>query len=126
MHQGLTSGNFGHYIQDHSALNPDDLRHYRTILSHYHAHQDIQCGKNVATYIGSPYTITFGEAKDPAKGFGVLYDDGSLEFIPTGLRKHVIYDINYHELETNIMTHNHNDLVWLKIQNSSILSTSRI
>lgn len=118
MHQGLLTSNTGHYMQDHSALKPDDLCHYRTILSHYHAHQDIQCGKNVATYIGSPYTVTFGEARDPAKGFGVLYDDGSLEFIPTGLRKHIIIELYFNEYGTYECDSEEwitpKDIVWIK------------
>lgn len=93
LHQGLVSGNMGDYIQDHSALSPEDLKDHRSILSHYHARQDIKCGDNIASYIGSPYTTSFGEANDLPKGFQILMSDGSLEFVPTNLRKHVIVNI---------------------------------
>lgn len=96
MHQGLNSSNMGHYIQDHSALDPSDLAGFRTILSHYHARQDIRCSGEglvgLASFIGAPYTVTYGESSDLPKGFQVLYDDGSLEFIPTNLRKHITID----------------------------------
>lgn len=96
MHQGLMSGQPGDYIKDHSALNPEDLADFRTILSHYHARQDIKCGRprkgaiGLASYIGNPYTVSFGEANDPPKGFQILMDDGTLEFVPTNLRKHIV------------------------------------
>lgn len=100
MHQGLNGSNMGHYIQDKSALNPEDLSDFRTILSHYHARQDIKCGTpregavGLATYIGSPYTTSFGEARDPEKGFAILMSDGTLEYEPTNLRKHLIIETN--------------------------------
>jgi acylphosphatase len=96
LHQGLNGSDMGEYVQDPSALNPEDLRDFRSILSHYHNRQDIKCGRprkngvGMATYIGSPYTITFAEAKDAEKSIAIVYDDGTLEFVPTNLRKHVI------------------------------------
>lgn len=93
MHQGVNGSNMGEYMQDASALNAADLYRFRTILSHYHARQDIQCGSNIASYIGSLYTTSFGEANDLEKGFQILYSDGSLEFVPTNLRKHVIIEL---------------------------------
>ena len=122
MHQGLKSSNSGHYIQDHSALDPRDLIGFRTIMSHYHARQDIKCGDNVASLIGSPYTITFGEANDPEKGFHIIYDDGSLEFVPTNLRKHVVYNAKLDEAGINIgsgLNHTPDDLVWVKLSGTS-------
>lgn len=89
MHQGVVGSKAGHYIQDKSAIPASALDGYRAILSHYHTRQDINCGTTTASYIGNLYTTTFAEANDPPKGFQVLYNDGSLEFIPTNLRKHV-------------------------------------
>ena len=94
MHQGVESGNLGDYIQDKSALPKSCLANFRTILSHYHARQDIICGRlkdnnvGLASYIGNLYSLTYGEASDPAKGYQILYDDGSLKFVPTNLRTH--------------------------------------
>lgn len=125
MHQGLTGGNMGHYIQDRSALNPSDLANFRTILSHYHARQDIKCGRpqkgavGLAMYIGSPYSTSFSEANDPEKGFSILMDDGILEFVPTNLRKHVIIDMHLKDIQvgkTDYHKANRNDLVWVKLR----------
>jgi hypothetical protein len=119
MHQGLEGSNMGDYVKDSSALCKEDLAQFRTILSHYHRHQDINCSPGLATYIGSPYSITFGEALDGPKGFGILMDDGSLEFVPTNLRKHVILEVDYRDLCT--MEYHDiklDDLVWMKITGS--------
>lgn len=100
LHQGLNGSNMGEYAQDKSALDPNDLANFRTILSHYHARQDIKCGRprkggvGLASYIGSPYTTSFAEANDPPKGFQILMNDGTLEFVPTNLRKHLVCKID--------------------------------
>ena len=62
--------------------------------------------------------MTFAEANDPEKGYQILYDDGSLEFVPTNLRKHVIVELTadkrglhggkYPEIKPE-------DLVWVKV-----------
>lgn len=120
LHQGLKSGNAGHYIQDNSALDTDDLKHFRSILSHYHTRQDIKCGRlrdgnvGLASFIGNAYTLSFGEANDPEKGFQVLMDDGSLEFIPTSLRKHVIIACSAGALPLTSLAKS-DDLVWVKL-----------
>lgn len=126
MHQGLESGNLGDYIQDASALKPDDLADFRTILSHYHQRQDIKCGRprkgavGLASYIGNPWSQSWGEAKDPEKGFQVLYSDGTLEFIPTNLRKHIVFDLTYKEYRSNanVLIYNADDLLKVKITGS--------
>ena len=95
MHQGITGSKSGDYIQDKSALSPADLAGRRVISGHYHTRQTIDLpdgGK--FDYIGNPYTLNFAEANDPPKGFQVLYDDGSLEFVPTNLRKHVVIEMD--------------------------------
>lgn len=116
MHQGLNGTNAGEYIRDHSALNPEDLVNFRTILSHYHCRQDIKCGSKVASYIGSPYTVTFGEANDPEKGYQILYDDGSLEFVPTNLRKHIVINCQADCQPQENLIVRANDLVWVKVK----------
>ncbi len=100
IHQGIVQTNSGHYIQDKSAVTKGDLAGYRIISGHYHTRQsfDLPDGGKF-DYVGNPYTLNYGEANDPEKGFQVLYDNGTLEFVPTKLRKHVnatlIVGINY-------------------------------
>lgn len=98
MHQGLNGTNSGEYIQDKTALSFEDVADFRVISGHYHTRQDIKTGRprqdsvGVFSYVGNPYTLNFGEAKDPAKGFQVLMDDGSLKFVPTNLRRHIVHE----------------------------------
>ncbi len=128
MHQGLNGSNMGHYVQDSSALNPEDLAEFRTILSHYHARQDIECGDNMASYIGSPFTTSFGEANDLEKGYQILYNDGSLEFVPTNLRKHRIITVGWGTKDTvfreeffwgPIIKIDETDILWIKVEGPS-------
>jgi hypothetical protein len=126
VHQGVETANLGHYVFDKSSLPKESYANFRTIGSHYHCRQDIKCGRprkgavGLFSYVGSGYTVNFGEANDPEKGFQILMDDGSLEFVPTNLRKHVVAEaeisINGAWLWPNgsykIGPH---DLIWLKI-----------
>jgi DNA repair exonuclease SbcCD nuclease subunit len=115
MHQGITGSNSGEYIQDKTALIPEDVTGFRVISGHYHARQTIRLPKGgVWDFIGNPYTLTFGEANDPEKGFRVLHSDGSLQFVPTKLRRHVVYGIsNSAQIYTNHIRSN--DLLWVKV-----------
>lgn len=121
MHQGLAKTNAGHYFQDHSALNPEDVAGRRIISGHYHTRQTIALPKGgIWDFIGNPYTLGFGEANDPPKGFQILMEDGSLAFCPTNLRKHVIYETTYAELyditaNNPPVVNNGVDLVWVKV-----------
>lgn len=133
MHQGVQNSNSGHYIQDKSALPRECFADFRVISGHYHTRQDIRCGRpqkgsvGLFSYIGNPYTLNFAEANDPPKGFQILYDDGSLEFVPTNLRKHVVIEINFGTIadESNtaeVLIPNkatdyisQDDLVWIKV-----------
>lgn len=116
IHQGVKGGNAGHYIQDHSAVDVELLKAYRTIGGHYHNHHTV--GNH--TFIGNAYTLNFGEANDHPKGFLVLYDDNSVEHIPTNLRKHIII-----ERTIGVPTapgHNYvpGDLVWVKLTGTTL------
>lgn len=116
MHQGVQTAFMGHYAQDKSSLPPEAFNNLRVIASHYHRRQDIKCGETgLFSYIGNPYTLSFGEAQDPEKGFAVLYSDGSLEFVPTNLRKHVVLDFHLRQLGLCYLP-NPGDLVWLKLR----------
>lgn len=129
MHQGLMGADLGHYVKDSSSLPTDSFADFRTILSHYHKRQDLRCGRprkgavGLASYLGSPYSISFSEAHDGEKGINILYDDGSLELVPTNLRKHAVLDWDTGAMEsfgrhpeTLAGTISRGDLVWLKLR----------
>lgn len=128
-HQGLLGANMGHYIQDKSAVTRDDVADFRVISGHYHRRQDIKCGRprkgavGLFSYIGNPFTLTFGESEDPDKGFQILHDNGLLEFVPTNLRRHIIIEGQHHGgvlCLTPLQTPpGAEDLVWIKIKGSS-------
>lgn len=98
MHQGITNSNAGHYIQDKSALTPNDVAGFRIVSGHYHTRQTIELPNNGQwDYIGNPYTTNFGESSDPEKGFQILMDNGSLQFVTTNLRKHLVINLEWHK-----------------------------
>jgi DNA repair exonuclease SbcCD nuclease subunit len=93
VHQGLLGSNSGEYIQDKTAVDFGEVSGHRIISGHYHTRQTINLPRGGKwDFIGNPYTLNFAEANDPKKGFQVLYNDGSLEFVPTNLRKHIIIE----------------------------------
>lgn len=118
MHQGITGSNSGEYIQDKSAITKENVAGFRVISGHYHQRQIIELPDNgVWDYIGNPFTVNYGEANDPPKGFQILRDDGSLEFVPTNLRKHVVYEIDLNSAaHPAIVKHSVGDLIWLKVK----------
>ena len=113
-HQGFLGAAMGDYIQDKSSVDPELLKDYTVISGHYHKHQTI----GTVTYIGSPFTHTFGEANDGPKGFLIVNKDGSFTREILNLRKHVIVDKTLREfLNTPSYPNiNSNDLVWVKIR----------
>lgn len=115
MHTGVQTAYMGHYTQDRSSLSPSAFSPFRVVSGHYHRRQDIQCGTSTFSYIGSPYTMNFGEASDPTKGFQVLNTDGSLTFVPTNLRKHIVIQCTYTEAMNLDPDYKPSDLVKLKV-----------
>lgn len=119
IHQGVQTAYMGHYAQDKTSLPKDAYADFRVIASHYHRAQNIKCGRprkggvGLFSYIGNPYTLNFGEANDGPKGFAVLHEDGSLEHVPTNLRKHVVIEKAYDDL--NDIHCDKEDLLWLKV-----------
>lgn len=111
MHQGVLEGDKGDYIQDKSAIPREFFDNGPKVFSgHYHRHHTI--GK--VTYVGNPFTMSFGEANDGPKGYLIIYEDGSFEQVPLNLRKHVIVEYNT-SLSLNVMPDpSLNDLVWVK------------
>jgi DNA repair exonuclease SbcCD nuclease subunit len=121
MHQGISAAESGDYIQDKTALDVSEGLNggVRVISGHYHTRQTTLLPSGGKwDYIGNPYSLTWGEAKDPEKGFQILYDDGSLEFVPTNLRKHVIIDMHLADIKLGEYTRHDakpGDLVWVKL-----------
>lgn len=126
-HQGIQTASMGAYFKDESSVSPEELPGLTVISGHYHMKQDIQLPENgVWRYLGSPYSVTFAEAKDGPKGFNILNSDGTLEQIRTSLRKHVILELTVAELEavTNGLVNDNpyniasDDLLWVKVTGS--------
>lgn len=117
-HTGVQGAYMGHYLRDTSSLPAASFANHRVISGHYHMAQNIYCGRpqkgavGMFSYVGNPYTLTFGEANDGAKGFQVLYDNGQLESIPTNLRKHVVLECPYTDIKGSVSS---SDLLWLKV-----------
>lgn len=121
MHQGVINSNSGHYIQDKSAIPKEWLAGRRVISGHYHTRQDIELPEGgLLSYVGNPYTLGFGEANDPEKGYQILYDDGSLEFVPTKLRRHRViicgWDDRHDLFWPPVFKIQDTDIVWIKVK----------
>lgn len=120
MHQGVLGADMGHYVQDKTSLPKEAFADFRVISGHYHKRQDIKCGRpqqgavGLFSYIGNPYTLSFGEANDPEKGFQILNSDGILTFVPTNLRRHVILECRVQDLNGPMMLTSQ-DLLWVKV-----------
>lgn len=118
MHQGVQTAYLGHYVQDLTSLPPERFDGYRVVSGHYHRRQDIKCGETgLFSYVGNPFTLTFGEASDGPKGYVILKDDCSLELVPLNLRKHVIISrhndgTTQHYSRTFV---NSDDFLWVKL-----------
>lgn len=121
MHQGVQTAHMGHYAQDKTSLPKEAFANFRVISGHYHQTQDIVCGKLKGTvglfsYVGNPYTLTFGEANDGPKGFACLLPDGNLLHHVLELRKHVIIERDFIDWDDELTNVYPGDLVWLKIK----------
>lgn len=122
MHQGVQGSLMGDYVIDKSALPKEVFADLRVISGHYHPRQTIRCpGRGSVSYVGNPYTLGFGEANDPEKGFQVLYSDGSLEFVPTELRKHIKFEVMVDDLDPDktsffLTEYKPGDLLWVVVK----------
>lgn len=95
-HQGVSGSLSGEYIQDRSAIDNDSVMGRRIVSGHYHTRQTVKLPfDGTWDYLGNPYTLNYGEAKDPEKGFQILHQDGSLEFVPTNLGSHRVMELTY-------------------------------
>lgn len=111
MHQGFMGAQMGDYIQDKTSIDPELVKDFTVISGHYHRHQTL----GTVTYIGSPYTITYGEANDGPKGFLILNEDGSFTREILNLRKHLILNRDLQTANNPVENYNQGDLVWLKL-----------
>lgn len=126
-HQGVKGALMGDYVQDKSAIDVKILKDFPTISGHYHKHQTI----GTLTYIGNPFTMSFGEANDGPKGFLIVNDDGTFDRKILDLRKHVIIETDVDTLEEADLAGadpfaipHPADIVWLKVKGpASILDT---
>lgn len=116
MHQGVQGAFMGDYIQDKSSIDPAEFEGYTVFSGHYHRHQQV----GPVTYVGNPYTLTFGEANDGPKGYLVVYDDGSFDRVILPFRKHIIREIDCTKTDFfEWYKHpacNKEDLLWLKVK----------
>jgi len=115
MHQGFNGAFMGDYVQDKSSISVDEVAHVKVFSGHYHRHQNL----GTVTYIGNPFTVSYGEANDGEKGFLVVNRDGSYEQIPLNLRKHKVISIDLGKTDLfdgkNFRGIRDNDLCWIKL-----------
>lgn len=110
-HQGFKGANLGSYFKDDSSVDPAAVKHLKIFSGHYHMHQDI----GTVTYIGSPFTHTFGEANDGPKGYLVIYEDGSYVHHHIKLRKHIIVERTTENLYEMIENYSPGDVIQIKV-----------
>ena len=116
MHQGFQGAFMGDYVQDKTSISPELVKNFKVISGHYHKHQTV----GTVTYIGSPYTMSFGEANDGPKGFLILNEDFTFERVILNLPKHVIMTaeakdgkVVFDDRDHSVSPH---DSVWVKIR----------
>lgn len=97
-HQGIHGALSGEYAHDKTAVSAELLQGRRIISGHYHTRQQIQLKDGLWDYVGNPYTLNFAEHKDPEKGYQILKSDGTLEFVPTNLRRHRLIEIQVSDI----------------------------
>ncbi len=116
MHQGVQGAFMGDYIQDKSAVTPELFGTRIVYSGHYHRHQIVGewNSPGFVTYIGNPYTLSFGEANDPLKGYLIVNEDGSFTQEILELRSHIVTDQRLDSLDTVFARVE--DLVWVKLR----------
>lgn len=120
MHQGVKGAFMGDYVQDKTSIDVELLKDFNVISGHYHRHQTI----GTLTYIGSPFTMSFGEANDGDKGFLVVNQDGTFTREILNLRKHKIIEIDGELNDSYFSGLNPADLIWVKLRgNAEFLDT---
>lgn len=115
MHQGIREAFMGDYILDKSAVSTDVVAKFTCFSGHYHRHQTI----GTVTYVGNPFTMSFGEANDPPKGFLVVYKDGHFSQETLNLRKHVVLEVDATCLIKLTDNFSKDDFIWIKLKGSA-------
>jgi DNA repair exonuclease SbcCD nuclease subunit len=90
-HADIRGFDYGNGLVSEAGLTVSDFKLVRRVISgHYHKYQEL--GK--ITYLGTPFSHTFGESNQE-KYIGVydLHDD-KLELIPTPFPRHITLDLN--------------------------------
>jgi DNA repair exonuclease SbcCD nuclease subunit len=114
MHQGFLGAAMGDYIQDKTSIDPELVKNFTVISGHYHRHQTI----GTVTYVGNPYTMSYGEANDGPKGFLILNSDGSYTRELLNLRRHIKRTMTIDEIDS-FSDVRPEDLLWLTITGTS-------
>lgn len=106
-HQGFKGADMGDYIQDKSAIDVSVVSDNKVFSGHYHKHQNV----GTVTYVGNPFSMSYGEAFDGPKGYLIVYDDNTYKQVVLHYRKHVIWDwspTGEHDAKPG-------DLLWVKV-----------
>lgn len=114
-HQGFKGAYMGEYLQDKSSVDPELLKDHTIYSGHYHRRQKI----GTVQYIGTPYTTSFAEANDGAKGCLILNHDNTCEFVPFDLRKHIIIEIEA-KGSLDYINPDGKHLLWVKARGSKL------
>jgi len=109
-HQGVQGAHLGDYAQDKTSIEAGALNDYTLVSGHYHRHQTV----GTLTYIGSPFTHTFGESSDGDKGYLIVADDGTFTRVILNLRRHRKYGCRVDGLEA-LESVTPTDLLWLQV-----------
>lgn len=87
IHQGVNGAFMGDYIQDKSAID-SSFEGLKVFSGHYHRHQTV----GDVTYVGNPYSLSYGEANDGPKGYLIINADGSYKQKQLQLRRHRVLE----------------------------------
>lgn len=91
MHQGVNGCDYGNGFIAENDMDISEIKQFdRVISGHFHAYQS----KDNLTYIGTPFSHSFGESNQQ-KYIGIFDDeDGSLELLKTDFPKHMTIEFH--------------------------------
>lgn len=90
-HADISGFDYGNGLISEEGLELSDFKDVRKVISgHYHKHQNV----GVVTYLGTPFSHSFGESNQD-KYIG-LYDpsEGVLELLPTPFPRHITIELD--------------------------------
>lgn len=114
-HMDVVSFDYGNgYISD-AGLSTEDLSRFQRVISgHYHKYQE----KGNLTYLGTPFSHSFGESNQD-KFLGIYDSDlDKLELLETPFAKHITKEINC-DMESGLETYQEKDHVRLILNGTS-------